>query len=826
MSKELQENSSVELPDIIMKRIEKVCKEMKLDEEKKKKLIEKVKKEYMRCAFEPGEAIGIIAAQSISEPATQMCLDYSEKIIIKEKGRIFRLPIGLFVDRLMNACGYQSRNGIDVIDLPEDLELYALSMNSREKLVWKRIKSCVRLRNSEKLVKITTRSGRKVLASKSHSFIVRRNNRLVSVKGSDLREGMRIPVIRFLPHNSLETIEIEELEKEMRLDELFGFFLGTFVSEGYANTEHGIVSISNLDEEFMRNVRKFLEMFDFNYKEYFHERRFGKSRDLFIYSYSLSKFLKNNFGGKSSEKKIPNFVLSANENFVSGFLRAVFDGDGNIDLRNKLIRISSKSEELIDGIKILLNRFGIFSHKFKSKKNFHLHIPYKYAEIFSEKIGSCMRSKKKKLEKLVEISKKLKVESIEFYDLIPNFGNLLYELAKKLNYPTRYVNSFTKRQKIGRETLKRYIRLFENLSEKKGIDVRKELEILKQMANSDVVWDEIVRIEEVKPSTNHIYDISVEDEHNFTTFDGIVVHNTMRTYHVAGSAGVKVTYGLPRLIEIFDAKKQPETPFMTIYLKREYNNQETARKLAKEIVEKRLENLVKEITINLGNGWIEIEPEDLRKMDKIAKTIREKMSGTKVRKVGKKIIVIPKESDMRTLRMVKEKLRNMVIEGIKGIENAIVRKEGKDWIINTIGSNLEEIMKIKEVDETRTITNDLHETQRVLGIEAARNLIIREALNTMQEQGLNVDPRHVILVADIMTFRGKVMAIGRYGVAGSKPSVLARAAFEETIKHLVRASIRHESEEFKGIFENVMIGQVIPSGTGMFDLIARFGEEE
>ena len=135
-------------------------------------------------------------------------------------------------------------------------------------------------------------------------------------------------------------------------------------------------------------------------------------------------------------------------------------------------------------------------------------------------------------------------------------------------------------------------------------------------------------------------------------------------------------------------------------------------------------------------------------------------------------------------------------------------------------------MVLKEIDENRTVTNNIHEISQVLGIEGARNMIMNEALKTMQEQGLDVDVRHVMLVGDIMTLTGAVKSIGRYGVAGSQTSILARAAFEETIKHLVRASVRNEVDNFQGIFENVMIGQVIPSGTGMFDLVAQFRKEE
>jgi DNA-directed RNA polymerase subunit A" len=302
---------------------------------------------------------------------------------------------------------------------------------------------------------------------------------------------------------------------------------------------------------------------------------------------------------------------------------------------------------------------------------------------------------------------------------------------------------------------------------------------------------------------------------------------TMRTYHFAGSAGIRVTYGLPRLIEIFDAKKEPETPFMDIYLKKPFNNRETARKLAEKIVEKKISDVIKSISLNLGENSIEIEPLDLKRAETITELIKENVKGVKINLKGKKIVVKAKpEIDVKELQRMKVKIMNLHVSGVKGISNAIIRREGEEWIINTVGSNLKEVLSLKEVDETRTVTNDIHETASVLGIEAARNVIINEALKTMQEQGLDVDIRHIILVGDIMTFAGEIKPIGRYGVAGAQTSILARAAFEETIKHLVRASIRNEVDNFLGIFENVMVGQVIPSGTGMFDLLAKFEETE
>jgi len=302
---------------------------------------------------------------------------------------------------------------------------------------------------------------------------------------------------------------------------------------------------------------------------------------------------------------------------------------------------------------------------------------------------------------------------------------------------------------------------------------------------------------------------------------------TMRTYHFAGSAGIKVTYGLPRLIEVFDAKREPETPLMEIFLRKEFNNRDMARKLAEDIVEKKILNVTDSVSVNLSENAIDIVPDDLKRLGKITRIIKENIPNVVVKEKTKIVSVSPKENlDIKELQNLREKIINLHFDGISGINNAIVRREGEDWLINTLGSNLAEVLKIDEIDESRTVTNDIHETFRVLGIEAARNIIIKEAMKTLEEQGLNVDARHIVLVGDIMTTTGRIQSIGRYGVAGTQTSILSRAAFEETIKHLVRASIRNEVDEFKGIFENVMVGQVVPAGTGMFDLVVKSEEGE
>ncbi|MDG6221518.1 MAG: DNA-directed RNA polymerase subunit A'', partial [Candidatus Thermoplasmatota archaeon] len=151
-----------------------------------------------------------------------------------------------------------------------------------------------------------------------------------------------------------------------------------------------------------------------------------------------------------------------------------------------------------------------------------------------------------------------------------------------------------------------------------------------------------------------------------------------------------------------------------------------------------------------------------------------------------------------------------------------IRKEtsGEDeYVIYTQGSNLADVFQVPGVDASRVSTNNIVEINNVLGVEAARNSLVNEAMKTLSEQGLSVDYRHIMLVADIMTNDGDIRAIGRHGVSGRKSSVLARAAFEITTSHLLDAGITGEKDRLDGVTENIIIGQPVSVGTGGVKLI-------
>ncbi|MHC1587059.1 MAG: DNA-directed RNA polymerase subunit A'' [Candidatus Syntropharchaeia archaeon] len=301
---------------------------------------------------------------------------------------------------------------------------------------------------------------------------------------------------------------------------------------------------------------------------------------------------------------------------------------------------------------------------------------------------------------------------------------------------------------------------------------------------------------------------------------------TMRTFHYAGVGAIYITLGLPRIIEIVDARKDPSTPTMTIRLEGEYaTNREKAEELALEIQATRISNGGEILTIpdemlvviELDENSLskrKITPEEI--VNKIEETVDEEVTMENLT-----IRIRPKKPSYRELLQLKTKVANILLKGIKEINRVVIRHEGGEYVLYTEGSALSKVMKIPGVDFKRAKTNNILEIAEVLGIEAARQAIISETVSTLNEQGLDVDVRHIMLVADMMTVDGEVKQIGRHGVAGEKASVLSRAAFEVTVNHLLDAALYGEVDELRGVTENVIVGQPIKLGTGDIELVAK-----
>lgn len=305
---------------------------------------------------------------------------------------------------------------------------------------------------------------------------------------------------------------------------------------------------------------------------------------------------------------------------------------------------------------------------------------------------------------------------------------------------------------------------------------------------------------------------------------------TMNTFHYAGVAEMNVTTGLPRIIEILDGRKNIATPGMEVFLKAPYSKGKELREIALQLKETKLSEVAAEYSMNIVDLVLEIKLDqkmisDLQtSVSEIAKAVEKGLAKEATVKVAGDVLQLKlkgKDEGLNSLYKLKEKVKDVYVKGVKGITQVLPVKRKDEYIIITSGSNLKKVLELDFVDAERTTTNDVFEIQEVLGIEAARSAIVNEVFNVIETQGLNVDIRHIMLVADTMTVGGEVKGITRYGVVSEKASVLARASFETPIKHIINAAMKGEIDQLNSVVENVMLNQTVPVGTGLPGLAAK-----
>jgi len=299
----------------------------------------------------------------------------------------------------------------------------------------------------------------------------------------------------------------------------------------------------------------------------------------------------------------------------------------------------------------------------------------------------------------------------------------------------------------------------------------------------------------------------------------------LRTFHMAGVAEMQVTQGLPRIIEIFDARKKPSSPKMEVYLNKEFNNERSAKIFAEKIKEVKLQEIASEIILDFGNKKIEIKIDDkgLKQTHTSIKKVVERLNDAKfnVKEKSNAIILNVSEFGFREIYKLKEKLKETIISGVKNIKQVLIVKKDRDFVVTTLGTNLKEMIEMKEVNKDKLISNDFYEMADVFGIEVARQLIINEINEVLKSQGLDINIRHLKLAADAMTNTGGVKGVTRMGIIAQKSSILARATFETPVKQFVNASIKGGGDKLSSVIENIILNQPVPIGTGLPGLLVK-----
>ncbi|KAN0097898.1 hypothetical protein V8E55_002344 [Tylopilus felleus] len=315
---------------------------------------------------------------------------------------------------------------------------------------------------------------------------------------------------------------------------------------------------------------------------------------------------------------------------------------------------------------------------------------------------------------------------------------------------------------------------------------------------------------------------------------------TLKTFHFAGVASMNVTLGVPRIKEIINAAKLISTPIISCKLVTR-DSEASAR-----IVKGRLEKThLGDIAAVLEEAWapeytyigIIVDMDAIKKLqlEMTLDDIKWGIVNAKKLKVKQEsITVIPRRHRLRLyvdgsdkyyrLRELKRLLPEVVVKGVPSIERAVInikekddskgKKGDKELLVE--GYGLQKVMTTEGIVGEHTTSNHVIETARVLGIEAARRTIINEIQFTMSSHGMSIDPRHVILLGDVMTYKGEVLGITRFGVAKMKDSVMMLASFEKTTDHLFDAAAFGKNDSISGVSESIIMGNAAANcGTSM-----------
>jgi intein/homing endonuclease len=513
-------------------------------------LLENIVLNYKKAIVAPGEMVGMIAAQSIGEPTTQMSLPYHEKVRIVKVDKATRTPvflttpIGKLCDQLIQqnpASTMLTGHGpnsvetqIDQTQAAAGADYYVVGVDSCELTSWNKISHVSRHPVNGQLMRVTTKSGRSVETTTSHSHLVRsaQQQKVVPMVGADLQKGMRIPVCKYV-YNAFETSTTRLLDTiQVALDFDFGQLLGTFLHHTHTSNSNNAEDQALVDE--------FCATYAANMQTQTHI-------DL--------ESVKPYFATLLKSHSVPDYMFHAPESCKAGFLRAYFDIAGQFQ-DNKLhhqIRISSRHRQFINDISTLLSHFGIlpYINSQSSSKTIHMYIAAKYAPLYQEKIGSTKHAET--LASIVAYATRADAHDLsEEIDKINGLGIIIAHCgaALKLQGHSRNYGRWAKKDSIGRRTLEKYIHIFEEADAGKNI-IQTELAILKQAAESNVVWDEIVDIEIWTPDAqDYVYDFTVPGNQTFMVDNGIIVHNTLNSVTYETHIIVRDRAGLIQKVQI------------------------------------------------------------------------------------------------------------------------------------------------------------------------------------------------------------------------------------------------------------------------------------
>lgn len=342
---------------------------------------------------------------------------------------------------------------------------------------------------------------------------------------------------------------------------------------------------------------------------------------------------------------------------------------------------------------------------------------------------------------------------------------------------------------------------------------------------------------------------------------------TLRTFHFAGVASMSITQGVPRLVEVINANRNIATPVVTapIVVKEDHIQSSVlgidpllatmSPSQQQALTSRAVTGLMERVTLKeVATEMVEVVSSNrfyiqvylnmplIRKLmlpinavavrQRILQAAAKPMSALRhlredcVEVVSlDSLLVYPYESDPRTahfnVQYLLTVLPDIVVGGIAGVNRVMVANGGAELLAE--GAELRAVMTLPHVDGTRTKCNHVAVVEKTLGIEAARQVIVNEISGILKAYSLSIDVRHVYLLADVMTSRGVVLGITRYGIQKMNNNVLTMASFERTTEHLYNAAVMQRADTKLSVSESIIIGKPVPLGTSAFSVLLAKG---
>jgi DNA-directed RNA polymerase beta' subunit len=749
-------------------------------------IIKDLEKIILNAIVEPGEMVGPVAAQSLGEANTQLTLnsiEWNEKIMIKDNGIIKVVKIGEFIDNIINNTFDNSL----IENYPNDTTLRwtkntnnfeVISVDENGIISWKKIEAVtkhpvINEDGSDTLIKVTTKTGKTVIATKGKSFLIRKNNKIIPINGSefcnynDINEisSYKLPIMKKFPFDNNELIYkiylIENLKNyipNLILDIhdknfMDNLFLNLF--KNFGSFDSGIIFIHK-SEDLIDIIMNFMSVFSIISEKFFNDNKWN----LYIncYSKEVREHIENN--SPSIIKLLQENNNNKNLDIIAGNYTKHFKGEFNrIELINALDDNNIKNTDEFFILEKAVNS-NVYFDSIIDVQEFKSDNKYVYDLTVEDTITFVLFNTLCQNDTFHQAG--AAAGSVVVTAGVPRMKEII-NLSRNMKTPS----------------MELYLKKEYSSDRKKAEEVKNQIEYTKL---KDLVYRTEIIYEDIDK-------VSIDIDNN-EDLEFIKLYNEFN--------------------ELICVDNHDDLSKWVLRIEFDRENMMSKNILMMDIQEAILQNSQTE--------------------DDIQCIINDDNSSNLIMRVRIKS-EMDDEYFLSFLKDLEKHILDMTLRGVRGIKSAdlvegnIVRydpdgsyKIEKEWFLRTDGSNLNETLLLDYIDSTRSKTNDIVETYEIFGIEGVRFRIFDELDKLFSNEGIN--QRHINLLADIMTHRGVIMQIDRHGINRSPDNgVLAKASFEEVTDIFMKAAIFAENDKMNGVSANIMFGQPPLAGTNSFQLL-------